>query len=89
VGLQGVPVAAFAVGGIPNWLYDGVNGHLASGNPPTAAGLAEAVVKCLRDPGAYAHLHRGALTMARRFSIKNHMSALLKVFESFAGEPKR
>ena len=25
----GVPAAAFAVGGIPQWLHDGVNGHLA------------------------------------------------------------
>ena len=31
----GVPAAAFAVGGIPQWLHDGVNGHLAPGSPPT------------------------------------------------------
>jgi glycosyltransferase involved in cell wall biosynthesis len=32
-GLRGVPVAAFAVGGISEWLEDGVNGHLAPGDP--------------------------------------------------------
>ena len=49
-GLYGVPVAAFAVGGTPSWLTDGVNGLLAAGDPPTAAGLAESIVGCLADP---------------------------------------
>ena len=43
----GVPAAAFAVGGIPQWLHDGVNGHLASATPPTSASLADAVIRCL------------------------------------------
>ena len=29
---HGIPAAAFAVGGIPQWLHEGVNGHLADGN---------------------------------------------------------
>ena len=33
-GLYGVPAAAFAVGGTPSWLTDGVNGRLAPGDPP-------------------------------------------------------
>ena len=48
----GVPAAAFAVGGIPQWLHEGVNGHLAPGSPPTAAGLADAVVRCLDEPAS-------------------------------------
>ena len=40
---RGVPVAAFSSGAIPEWLADGINGALAPADPPTAAGLADAV----------------------------------------------
>lgn len=83
-GTHGVPVAAFAVGGIPSWLIDGVNGFLAPGDPPTAEGLAEAIVKCLSDPETYARLSSGAREMAQRFSIQNHLGTLLKIFEDVA-----
>ena len=59
-GRVSLPSVAFAVGGIPDWLIDGVNGHLASGEPPTAVGFAEAVVKALRDPVHHAMLRNGA-----------------------------
>ena len=42
----GVPVAAFRVGGIPEWLHEGI-GRTAPADPPTAAGLAEAIAGCL------------------------------------------
>jgi len=80
--LHGVPVVAFAVGGIPEWLSDGVNGYLAPGNPPTAAGLAEAIVRALRDPETHARLCRGSLEMSRRLDIRKHVRALLRIFES-------
>ena len=35
---RGVPVVAFATGGIPEWLHDGVNGCLAPGDPPRRMG---------------------------------------------------
>jgi glycosyltransferase involved in cell wall biosynthesis len=83
-GLFGVPTAAFAVGGIQDWLKEGVNGYLAPGNPPTADGLAEAIVKCLRDPTVYARLRLGAIELAHHFSLKNHLEALQTVFEKVA-----
>ena len=46
---RGVPVVAFATGGIPEWLHDGVNGCLAPGDPPTADGLADALIRCIRS----------------------------------------
>jgi len=87
-GLHGVPAAAFAVGGIPEWLVDGVNGHLAPGEPPTAAGLAEALTRCLRDPVEHERLRQGALELARSFTPEKHMNALLEIFEKVVGVPE-
>lgn len=61
----GLPSVGFAVGGIPEWLADGVNGHLAPGDPPTVAGLAQAIRRALRDPAHYQSLRRGASETAR------------------------
>ena len=80
VGLQGIPVAAFATGGIPDWLEDGVNGCLAPGDPPTPSGLADAVVRCLRDPAVHARLREGALELAIRYRMQVHVAQLLTVF---------
>ena len=80
-GLRGLPAVGFAVGGIPEWLLDGVNGRLAPGDPPTVEGLADAVTECLRDPAAYRQLRIGALNIARRFSLANHIDRLTQVFE--------
>ena len=77
---HGVPAAAFAVGGIPQWLREGVNGHLAA-TPPTAEGLADAIVKCLRDPSHYEDLSRGATEMAARFTMERHIPEVISVFE--------
>jgi glycosyltransferase involved in cell wall biosynthesis len=81
-GLSGLPVAAFDVGGISDWLQDGVNGHLAPGATPTPEGLAAAIVACLEDPIEYERLTRNAVLLAQRFSIQNHLEALLGVFET-------
>lgn len=77
----GVPAAAFAVGGIPQWLHDGVNGHLAPGSPPTADGLAGAIVRCLRDPRHYDELSRGARQMAATFTMEHHLPLLIRILE--------
>ncbi len=84
-GLQSLPAVAFAVGGIQEWLIDGVNGYLASADPPTAEGLAQAVVKCLGNPGMHKRLRRGALQIARQFSLANHMGQLIRLFEKVVG----
>lgn len=83
-GLRGVPVAAFGVGGIPDWLIDGVNGRIAPGDPPTVAGLSEAIVDCLRDPARHAGMRREAVRLAQKYNMKNHLAALLDVFEAVA-----
>lgn len=77
----GVPAAAFAVGGIPQWLHDGVNGHLAPGTPPTADGLADAIVRCLSDPRHYEALSRAARRMAAAFTMERHLPPLITILQ--------
>ena len=85
-GLRGVPSVAFAVGGIPDWLVDGVSGHLAPADPPTAAGLADAIARSLRDPAGHARLGRGARRVAARFCDEAHLAALEGIFEDVVGQ---
>jgi len=78
---QGIPAAAFSVGGISQWLHDGVNGHLAPALPPTVNGLADAAVKCLADPRHYAELSHGARCMATNFTMDRHLPDLSRILE--------
>jgi glycosyltransferase involved in cell wall biosynthesis len=80
-GMRGLPAAAFAAGGIPEWLTDGANGALAYGLPPAPADLADAIVRCLRDPADHTRLRGKAIELARRFSPERHLQALLNVID--------
>jgi glycosyltransferase involved in cell wall biosynthesis len=79
---RGLPSAAFAMGGIPDWLEDGVNGFLAPATPATSSGLAEAIAKCLREYETHARLRRGALEIAARHSVTAHLALLEPILES-------
>jgi glycosyltransferase involved in cell wall biosynthesis len=76
---RGVPVVAFATGGIPEWLQDGVNGCLAPGDPPTAEGLADALIRCIRSLESSDALTRGALAAARSKREDAHLDALVDI----------
>jgi glycosyltransferase involved in cell wall biosynthesis len=80
-GMYGVPSVAFAVGGIPEWLHDGVNGHLASVGVQS---LADAIIRSLADPQHYSQLRAGACLRAREFSLDRHLSQLLPILERCA-----
>ncbi len=75
-GCLGVPAVGFAVGGIPDWLIPGESGEIAPGDPPTAVGLADAIVRALADPGHYHKLCAGAWEVARQFSLDRHIEQL-------------
>jgi glycosyltransferase involved in cell wall biosynthesis len=81
VGLEaarfGVPAATFDIGGVRQWLEDGVNGRLAAATPPTAPALADAVHACVRDPATLAHLRSGARAAAVRYTVAGHVDGLL------------
>jgi len=83
-GIRGLPAAAFAVGGIPEWLTDGANGALACGRPPAPADLADAIVRCLRNPADHARLRRGAFELAQRFSPERHLNELMNVIQEIS-----
>jgi glycosyltransferase involved in cell wall biosynthesis len=86
VGLEaaqaGVPAAAFDVGGIRDWLIDGQTGALASADPPTAAALAGAIVRCLQNEVRRVSLGEAARTVAARRSPEQHAAGLIRLFET-------
>ncbi|HEX7313456.1 MAG TPA: glycosyltransferase family 4 protein [Pyrinomonadaceae bacterium] len=85
-GQHGLPVAAFPVGGVKDWLIDGVNGHLAEGKSLDDAALAKVIVKCLDDGAAYARLRRGAIGMTNKFTLDVHLQALMSVLRQVLGK---
>lgn len=84
-GSAGLPAAAFDAGGISEWLTDGVNGHLARADPPSADGLAKAIALCLADPVHYARLSAAAIDLSQRFNLRRHTVALREIFKAMAG----
>ena len=86
--MHGVPVVAFDSGGVREWLRDGVNGFLAPADPPTATGLAAAVVKSLQNPATYRQLKRGALESAQQLNMQAHLTSLLNLFEQVVSESR-
>jgi glycosyltransferase involved in cell wall biosynthesis len=81
-GLAGVPSVAFNVGGVSQWLREGVNGCLARGSKLTPASLGEAVVRALSDETKYGKLRTGARLVAEKWTIHQHYEDLLAVFRS-------
>jgi glycosyltransferase involved in cell wall biosynthesis len=87
-GQHGLPAAAFAVGGIPQWLVEGVTGHLAPADPPSAAGLARAILRCLENPLHHTALRQGARNMADAFSMPRHMPELIAALEQACAQAR-
>jgi glycosyltransferase involved in cell wall biosynthesis len=80
---RGIPVVAYAAGGIPEWLEEGINGCLAPSDPPTVEGLARAIVRCLSSLAVSGGLRVGAL---RKQSTANvgHVEALVRILSGAA-----
>jgi len=80
VGLEaarlGIPSAAFSVGGIPEWLEDGVNGHLADGRACSPDGLADAIARCVSDVQHFRRLSTGAVERRSSFTPAVHIRRL-------------
>lgn len=85
-GVFGVPSIAFDVGGIGEWLSDGVNGILVSGDPPTADALAAGLVSAVRHPSALRGMRAGARLAAERMSLIRHLDSVERVLAEAAGQ---
>jgi glycosyltransferase involved in cell wall biosynthesis len=89
VGLEaaghGIPAASFGLGGITDWLKDGISGFIADADSPRPEALASAIVRCVQDPATYARLSAGALTVASRHSMEAHLRAVTEVLLAAAG----
>jgi glycosyltransferase involved in cell wall biosynthesis len=75
----GKPIVAFAVGGIPEIVEQGVSGALVSGSPPDVDALAREMLRYLRDAG----LRRRHGAAARERVLRRHDArAHARVFQS-------
>lgn len=82
-GLRGLPSIAFGVGGIEEWLQDGVNGRITSAlSDPNE--FAAAIISCLTDPIMLALMQRQSVLAARRFSVAAHVKTLEAVLYEVA-----
>lgn len=88
-GLRGVPAVAFAVGGIPEWLTDGVTGRLVPADPPDASRFAEAITACLTDEQQLRRMGERARDAAGRFRLTAHLTGLEAVFAEVCGAGRR
>jgi glycosyltransferase involved in cell wall biosynthesis len=74
-GAHGVPAVAFDVGGISEWLRDGVNGRLVR-DPRGASAFGRTLADVLGDPALLATLERGALHVAGEMNLDAHLRRL-------------
>jgi glycosyltransferase involved in cell wall biosynthesis len=81
---QGRPVVAFDVGGISDWLQDGLNGFRIK--PRDAKGLADKINELVRDERLRARLGQAGRTGAvRQYAAGQHLGVLLDTLESVIG----
>ena len=85
----GRPAVAFDVGGIGEWLTDGLNGRLVE---PGAGeeGLARAIVSLLGEPAERERMGQHALEVSRRMSVAAHVERLEGVLlDAASAQPVR
>jgi glycosyltransferase involved in cell wall biosynthesis len=78
---HGVPAVAFRVGGIPEWLTDGLTGHLAAPHSDPVAALCDAIVLALGDDAHYRRLRQGARAAHAAAAARDHIGALAQALD--------
>jgi glycosyltransferase involved in cell wall biosynthesis len=73
----GVPVVAFRVGGIPEWLRDGETGFLVE--PKNVEELAHRIDLLLKDPALARRLGSQGRIAVEHLSLDRHLDGLLRV----------
>ena len=88
-GAAGVPVVAFDVGGVREWLKDGVNGRVIDTLPPSATGLAAAIRDCLSDPRRLRTWSEAAIAHTQQHAAAAHVAALEALLQNAAAGAAR
>ena len=74
----GKPVVASRVGGIPEFIHDGVNGVLVE--PGDADGLAAAIAGLCTNPERLSHLSGGAATSAAQYDVTRGVEKTMALY---------
>lgn len=72
------PVIAFAVGGLPEVVVDGLNGRLVP--PGDCEAFSQAVIETLHDPERRLSYARGAASSAQSFGVEAHVQRLIDCY---------
>lgn len=72
------PVIAFAVGGLPEVVVDGLNGRLVP--PGDSDAFASAVIETLQEPARRFTYARGAASSAQGFGVETHVRRLIDCY---------
>jgi glycosyltransferase involved in cell wall biosynthesis len=80
----GVPSIAFRVGGIEDWLADGVNGRTVPLTHDRVEQFADAIVQTLSDPDRLEAMRRQAVRTAQAFTMAAHLERLEPVLQEAA-----
>lgn len=83
-GALGIPVVAFDVGGVREWLRPGVNGILAAANPPRASAFADALAEVLGRGDLLEAMRSNAPAVAADMSLAHHLDRLDAIFRTHA-----
>ena len=81
----GVPAIAFQVGGMDEWLVDGVTGTAVPMGARAVQRFADGVVGLLSDRARLAAMSRQAAERARSFTMASHLDHLERVFVDLVG----
>ena len=79
----GVPPVAFAVGGVPEVVEDGVQGMLIA--PGDVDAMAEAVMRLLGDDALRARMGEEGRRRARAFTIERHVERICEIYRQVTG----
>lgn len=84
---NGRPVVAFNVGGISDWLKDGINGYLVP--PLDVQTLANRLARLVQSPELVAQMGvAGRKNVEEKYNAARHISRLESIFESVQSEAR-
>lgn len=77
---SGTPVVGSRIGGIPELIEEGYNGHLfEAGNSAELRAILEGLIN---NPGELRELEEGAFASSKKYDIEHHISRLEEIYKS-------